>query len=73
MASDDWVKIKPTKVNIFKLVSRNPKHKHCDLIIHNSTKNPLYKGLYCCQHDHWFTWINPDQQHYLEQLGITSK
>ena len=70
MASDDWARNPPTTVDIRKLLQRNPRHANCDLTIHSSPKAFWYVGLYCCQHDHWLTWINPYQTHYLESLGI---
>ena len=60
----------PITVDIFKLFNRKPAHQHCNLVIHNSKKNLQYRGLYCKEHDHWLTWINPDQEEYLNSLGI---
>lgn len=75
MSADDWetFRIKPKSVNFNKIFKRNPKHSNCDLIIHNSKKNSEYRGLYCCQHNHWFTWINADQEKYLNSFGIRAK
>jgi hypothetical protein len=70
MAHDDWARPKPKSVDIHGILRRNPKHAHCDLTIHRSPKNDFFVGLYCCEHDHWFTWVNGYQTHYLEQLGI---
>ena len=70
MSSDDYGRTPPARVNITQLLKRNPKHANCDLTIHRSPKNSIYVGLYCCQHDHWFSWINAHQTHYLEQLGV---
>jgi len=70
MSSDDWARPTPTTVDIEGLLKRNPRHANCDLTIHRSAKNNSFVGLYCCQHDHWFTWVNLYQTHYLEQLGI---
>ena len=60
----------PITVDIFKLFNRKPAHQHCNLVIHNSKKNLQYRGLYCKEHDHWLTWINSDQEEYLNSLGI---
>lgn len=73
MASDDWAKIKPTTVDIPKLIRTNPQHRYCKLCIHASAKNPLYVGLYCDTHNKLLTWINDEQFTYLRNLGIDTK
>jgi len=71
MASDDWFsRPRPTEIDINKLLQRNPRHANCNLVIQSSSRNSDYVGLYCAEHLHWFTWINPAQTHYCETLGI---
>ena len=68
MSSDDWAKIPKTTVNVIALMKRNPQHKKCALCIKRSKKNPLYTGLYCVQHDRWFTWLNDVQVDFMKDL-----
>lgn len=69
MSSDDWARPPKLTVDILAIAERNPKHAHCKMCLHHSPKNPTYVGLYCVEHDHWFTWVNDDQMKYLRKIG----
>ncbi len=70
MSSDDWGRIRPTKVDMNKMWKQSPNHRNCKLCIHTSEKNPMFLGLYCKQHNKLITWINEDQQKWLISIGI---
>jgi hypothetical protein len=68
--SSDYVRSPPTTVDVLSLIKRYPKHKGCTFNIHASPKNDTFRGLYCAEHDHWFTWLNSDQEKWLIKQGF---
>jgi len=68
--SSDYVRSPPTTVDLIKLINKYPNHKECTFRIHTSPKNANYRGLYCVEHDHLFSWLNLYQELWLIDQGF---
>jgi hypothetical protein len=66
---------RPEKVTVDfeNLFEQKPKHRNCHMHIATSLKNSNYRGLYCSNHHSWLMWINPQQEKFLNDLGITEE